>query len=560
MAVDTHVLPAQGSQPNLDLDGVEKATPSTLTPADEKSSDLASESADSSTLPQPPPQPLGAVGVPWSLKLAALVCISLFTLGSNFTSSALPPLKSTIKNEIPGVNNARYGSIASTSQLINGVFPIFSGIVIDYYGASFGSLCASAFIAVGSIVTAIGATVGFFPCILFGQIIFGFGNTTIDTAQSKLYSHWARGTASGKGYLGFFLGFGIAIGRVYNLAGKLSSVPIAENTGKWYWTFWVGAIMCFATLCVNIVYVLIERQLPAQARIVTGRQWAKMSGHHQTEDGRSEKRAVVPLSKKHLTIISVSIAAIPASFWVVVISRMLQAGTVNAYQANLAEVVAVTRGSSRLTAGYTSSMSQIIPIVLTPVVGIFFDYFGHRMHCISAVAALWVLVFSLLAFSDVNPYCPVILSSLALSLNAIPFIASIPLLVQSQSSVGTAFGIVKAFNSAGSTVMDVSTGAIQDLTPKGKHQYDNVFYFLIAMKSLDVILGLMYDVLDKRYFGGVLRASEKERIERETHETEADRRSGLRVPKRGWTWAGIVCGVALITTSYVLYIVYAIGT
>lgn len=71
-----------------------------------------------------------------------------------------------------------------------------------------------------------------------------------------------------------------------------------------------------------------------------------------------------------------------------------------------------------------------------------------------------------------------------------PFIACIPLLVPRQASIGTAFGIWKAVNSAGSTILDVAGGAIQDLTPTGVNQYNNVFYLMIAMKAIDVIYGM----------------------------------------------------------------------
>jgi MFS family permease len=64
------------------------------------------------------------------------------------------------------------------------------------------------------------------------------------------------------------------------------------------------------------------------------------------------------------------------------------------------------QSSSRLTAGYTASIGQIIPIVWTPLVGLFFDRFGRRVYFISITAALWVLVFSLLAYSDVHPLAP----------------------------------------------------------------------------------------------------------------------------------------------------------
>lgn len=43
--------------------------------------------------------------------------------------------------------------------------------------------------------------------------------------------------------------------------------------------------------------------------------------------------------------------------------------------------------------------------------------------------------------------------------------ACIPLLVPRKTSIGTAFGIGKAVNSASTTILEVAGGPIQDLTP-----------------------------------------------------------------------------------------------
>ena len=60
-----------------------------------------------------------------------------------------------------------------------------------------------------------------------------------------------------------------------------------------------------------------------------------------------------------------------------------------------------------------------------------------------------------------------ITSSVALSMNALPFLVSIPLLVPDQKLFGTAFGLWYAFQQAGQVITDVSAGAIQDRTPGG---------------------------------------------------------------------------------------------
>jgi hypothetical protein len=147
-------------------------------------------------------------------------------------------------------------------------------------------------------------------------------------------------------------------------------------------------------------------------------------------------------------------------------------------------------------------------------------------------------------------------------------------------------------NSAGITIVDVSVGAsecivrslsdsddngcivVQDRTPKGANQYNGVFFFLIALKAIDVVYGLIYDVspgslqfhheheliasafrksseqfLDIRFFGSVLRLNEKDRLAKESRETDADRLQGLRPARRKWTAFGLLVIVVLITTS-----------
>ncbi|GAC72950.1 hypothetical protein PANT_7c00352 [Moesziomyces antarcticus T-34] len=556
----------------------------------------------------------GAVGATWKHRVPALLMIIFFTLGSNFAQSSLSPLKSTLKKKVPGVNNARYGAIASAEQLVNGVLPLFSGIMIDYYGPSITSLLSSTAILVGSIVRAVGGHRSSFATILAGQIIFGFGSTTIETSQSKLYTHWCRGNQliedesesqdaqaepkpetdskksskwynsfSSAGWLGFVYGLDIAMGRVFNVMGKMSSIPVGEATGKWYWSFWLSAILCAVTLVLNAVYVMYERSLPRQMRVVTGRQLAAQeaslsastslaasnnnSASSLTKDTPSKEskpyvkpRTLRPFSHRHWKLLTLSVGAIPASFWLITMTQVLQSGAVNAYNANLAEVVELTRGKSKLMAGYASSVGQVPPIVLTPLLGLMFDLFGRRMYYVSGCAALWVLVFVLLVFSNVNAYVPVVLGSVALSFNALPFIASIPLLVPNQASIGTAFGIWKCFNSAGSVTMDVSFGAIQDLTPRGRNQFKNAFAFLIALKSIDVIYGMVYHAIDKKYFGGVLKLNEKQLQRKMHHDDEEAKKEALRKPIALWTAAGCLLLIAFVTTSYVLYITYSIGT
>ena len=66
-------------------------------------------------------------------------------------------------------------------------------------------------------------------------------------------------------------------------------------------------------------------------------------------------------------------------FWIMCATQVFQNASVTVYTSNLADIQTQTRGTSTLAAGYNSSLQGIIPIVMTPVVGYFFDRFGWRM-------------------------------------------------------------------------------------------------------------------------------------------------------------------------------------
>ena len=83
------------------------------------------------------------------------------------------------------------------------------------------------------------------------------------------------------------------------------------------------------------------------------------------------------------------------------------AGVVGTHSSYTADVISVTRDATTEATGYTSSLAQVIPTVLTSVLDMFFDRFGLLMYWVTFTAALWVIVFALLAYTQVNALCPV---------------------------------------------------------------------------------------------------------------------------------------------------------
>jgi MFS-type transporter involved in bile tolerance (Atg22 family) len=228
----------------------------------------------------------------------------------------------------------------------------------------------------------------------------------------------------------------------------------------------------------------------------TGKRAATKSNQRESRvdgaivNGENRRRFnIAPISKTLLSI--------PRFFWLVVCSQILQAGVVGTFTSLNADIIRMTRGSTEQIAGYTSAVQQVIPVVCAPLIGTYFDFFGHRMLFVSLTSAIWILVYCLIGLSHVNALGAMVIASLASAMNALPFLASIPLMVPNQTELGLVFGIWKAFNNSGSVVVDMIAGRLQDITPGGT--YERVIAFFVACKGLEFCLGLFYGILDRKY-------------------------------------------------------------
>lgn len=191
-----------------------------------------------------------------------------------------------------------------------------------------------------------------------------------------------------------------------------------------------------------------------------------------------------------------------------------------------------------------------------------------------------------------NAIAPILLASFGLSLNVLPYIASIPILVLDPTLVGTAYGLFSSFIACNNVILEVACGAIvSDQTPAQAGQptlgrcasladalrcraassyaahldsantqqdstpgqtYDRVIYLLIAIKAWQVLEGPIFDFLDGRLLGHTLRLSEKQRIAfDEKREEEGVELRGLQ-KSRPVTTVVLVQYVSMVIISWVV--------
>ncbi|KAH6970942.1 major facilitator superfamily domain-containing protein [Ilyonectria sp. MPI-CAGE-AT-0026] len=488
---------------------------------------------------------------PLSWKLTALACGVALSFGSSFAENILGPLKSTLRKELE-IDNARYGAISSATSLVNTILPIIGGYGLDYYGVEWGSMACSIAIFIGAVVSAAGSNQDSFSLVLSGRIIMGFGSTVIESCTSKILAHWFQHRG-----LGLVYGLDLSIGKLIVLIAKATAVPMRDASSFWGWALWIPAIVCFVNLLQNAFYFWWARSRPEWAQIPTGQQVAMEASQRECSRAEGEE-AVAPKNtglRWYTPLTNWKILMhVPRFFWLVVCTQILQAGVVGGFNGLNADIIRLTRGSTDQIAGYTSAVQQVIPVICAPLLGSFFDFFGYRMLFVSVTSAIWILVYCLIGFSHVNALGVMVIASLASAMNALPFLASIPLMVPNQTELGLVFGIWKAFNNSGSVVVDMIAGRLQDVTPGGT--YERVVAFFVACKTLEFCLGLFYGVLDRKYLGSILSISEKKRKELE-QDGKINETIGHK-PGKVFTIAGLSLLCCLVVIAWVLFILYSL--
>ena len=240
----------------------------------------------------------------------------------------------------------------------------------------------------------------------------------------------------------------------------MTTIPIRDQTGWYGWTLWISVVLCGFSLAVNLLYVYGERKFVPSKYRLSGARSRAIGG----KKGKFQYRQLFSL---------------PWCFWMLPMTQLLQSEAAGAFGNSATDLItmkgyevrwlAFNMGLrlSKLTLAYRR-MSQplpqmletvstpcravackfdgraaytVLPIVVTPFIGLAVDRYGHRLHLTALAPLLWITACAVIGWSDVHPLLPVVISSFAGMINSFPFQVTIPLLVLDQDKLGTAFGV-----------------------------------------------------------------------------------------------------------------------
>jgi MFS family permease len=232
---------------------------------------------------------------------------------------------------------------------------------MDMFGSVWGTLAVNFIIIIGSLLTCIAAKVESFGLMVAGRVLFGIGSGLIVTMQESMLSKWFR-TQN----LSIAIGLQLSISRLATFLGTLVANPIAQRTGDWVWSFWLSFIICCFSILMNLVYALVVRHLRRQ------------SGDKDSAGALTKLE--IQQQKKRKAFHFKSLVKFPIYYWHILLIEFIFAAVWSSFQTISTEFVQIHFGDSdAVLAGYQASASQSVPIVATPLLGIFMDFFGGRI-------------------------------------------------------------------------------------------------------------------------------------------------------------------------------------
>ncbi|KXN75064.1 MFS general substrate transporter [Conidiobolus coronatus NRRL 28638] len=398
--------------------------------------------------------------VPILIKICVVLSAVFFAAGSHYGDSAVSTIKNEIKHSIQA-NNTQYGVIISALYLINGSpLVLLGGLLIDKYGCMIGGLTSSLLV------------------LVVGRLIHGFGIGLISISQESLLSKWFAGSG-----LGLVLGIQIASSRLFGWLGQATSIPINQATGTVTACLWLGVGLSVLGVISTICYMFVVKLAGGEPR-----------DPHATPGHR---RSFSPRVILYL----------PAGFWLIPLNYFLLGSVWETFMANVKPFISTNWNYSSEAAGYISSITRGVPIVLTPLSGLVFDYFGYRGSALIIGNVILAVSFILFSYTHLTPYLPLVLFSINKSIGVVTLISSIPLIVPPENvSLGLSF--YRLATAVGEGIFNIVWGIVQDNEHGG---YTHAMSMMLGLSITAIAAAVVYLIFDIYCNHSLLNASNKKR-------------------------------------------------
>ena len=171
-----------------------------------------------------------------------LVKSCLSSLASYFLSSPTFPLTHT-----------EFGSFQSALSLPNLFIPFLGGLLLDLRGSPSGTLLFLAFTLVGHALFTLACQAQSYTSALAARALFGLGQGSTVVAQGRIAAVYFRGHE-----MVFAIAVCESLHNLSALIARLYVVPMAEWSGTYIASLWVGVAACVLSMVAGMVYWYID--------------------------------------------------------------------------------------------------------------------------------------------------------------------------------------------------------------------------------------------------------------------------------------------------------------
>ncbi len=413
-----------------------------------------------------------------------------FVLAANYYFyDALSPLKSTLTREL-GFDSTDFGLFVSVYSVPN-VFllmAVFGGVILDKLGIRRTGFMFIAFMALGALLTAYGASdmyrneglgyvfmssfmPGYSPelkMMLLGRFLFGLGAETSIVVISKIIVKWFKGKE-------LALAFGVKLGlaRTGSMLALMLSPRLINSEAGWTVATWFAAFFVTTALLVFLIYMMFDLKLDKQVE-------------KSTLESKSDPFKFSDLGKLITNRSFIFVTLLCLTFY----------SAVFPFFAFSADFFKNKFGLTEIQSGDIAAMMPLGTMLFTPIFGFFVDKYGKAASLMIYGSLILTIVHLTFAFTTVTPYVMMVVLGLAFSLVPAAMWPSVAKMID-EKRIGSAYGFMFSVQNLGLWAFPILAGMILDGTnPVGTESLDYT-YTMIMFSGLGIV-GFIFALLLKR--------------------------------------------------------------
>ena len=378
-------------------------------------------------------------------------------------------LQNELQNEY-NLTNIEYGFLYSIYGYINLIFPLLSGILIDYININYSTIIFYLLILIGQFIWIIGLLIYSYPLMLIGRSIFGCGAESFHLSRKYLiYIYFINNEYS------FSNGITLMSSRIASFTQTYITTFIYNKTNNIVISLSFGFIIVFISFIIITIFMIyiIKYNNNSNTNNNTKRFNTKMYINALWHNNIFDRRFWL------LGMCVCLYYAIYLSF-ITISSSFLQ----NKYN---------------YTFNYANSIQPIpyiIGAIFTPVFGYIIDRIGKRCQCLLISVILYIIAHLILGFTDENSFkFTIIIGITSLGFGyAISTAILWPCfgILYSKEYLPTCFGFWGSIDNGFKATAFLIVGWLNDNDINNEYLYIKYFYLFLCLLALIFTLLLWY--------------------------------------------------------------------